>query len=109
MAGFEQAVLKAEREKEFAELKNAIGHAFAADQVESLLKRIARKKVRVRDWDSLLARGVFDQEQSGVRAQSLYESLAVSDQAQIREFYLFQVEEVSPGLRARFHRLYQYY
>ena len=109
MASFEQAVLKVGSEKEFAELKNAIGRAFAADRVESLLKRMAREKLRVRDWDSLLARGVFDQGESGVRAQSLYEALAVSDQAQIREFYLFQVEEVSPKLRARFHRLYQYY
>ena len=109
MASFEQAVLKVEREKEFGELKNAIGRAFAADQVERLLKRIAREEVRIRDWDSLLARGVFDQGEWGVRAQSLYRSLAVSDQAQIREFYLFQVEEVSAKLRARFHRLYQYY
>jgi len=109
VASFEQAVLKVERQKEFAELKSAIGRAFAADQVESVLKRIAREKVPVRDWDALLAGGVFDQEESGVRAQSLYESLAVSDQAQIREFYLFQVEEVSPKLRERFHRLYQYY
>jgi hypothetical protein len=109
VASFEQAVLKVEREREFAELKNAIGRAFAADKVESLLKRLAREKVRVRDWDSVLARGVLEKGESGVRAQSLYESLAVADQAQIREFYLFQVEEVSPKLRARFHRLYQYY
>jgi hypothetical protein len=111
VASFEQAVLKVEREREFTELKNAISRAFAADRVEKLLKRLAREKVRVRDWDSVLARGVLDKGdgEAGVRAQSLYDSLAVSDQAQIREFYLFRVEEVSPRLRARFHRLYQYY
>jgi hypothetical protein len=109
VASFEQAVLKVEREREFAELKNAIGRAFAADQVEKLLKRLAREKVRIRDWDSVLARGVLDEGGPEVRARSLYDLLPVSDQAQIREFYLFQLEEVSPKLRARFHRLYQYY
>ena len=109
MASFEQAVLKVEREREFSELKNVIGRAFAADQAESLLKRLAREKVRVRDWDSVLVRGVLDNGNSAVPARQLYASLALSDQAQIREFYLFQVEEVSPKLRARFHQLYQYY
>ena len=41
-------------------------------------------------------------------ARSLYESLPVSDQAQLREFYLSKIEEVEPALRARFHKVYQY-
>jgi len=109
VASFEQAVLKVENEKEFAELKNAIGCAFRAEKVEKLLRRMARQKLRVRDWDAVLAKGILDDGESGARPQSLYESLSVSDQAQIREFYLFRVEEVHPELRARFHKLYQYY
>jgi len=109
VASFEQAVLKVEKDKEFAELKTAIGWAFAPDQVEKLLKRMAKQRLRVRDWDSVLARGIFDGGKSAARTQSLYESLPVSDQAQIREFYLFRVEEVNPKLRERFHKLYQYY
>jgi hypothetical protein len=107
VASFEQAVLKVEKEREFAELKNAIGRAFASDQVEGLLKRLARRKVRIRNWGSVLAKGAFDEVEPG--AKRLYESLPVSDQAQIREFYLFRVEEVAAKLRERFHRLYQYY
>jgi len=107
VASFEQAVLRVEKEREFEELKNAIGRAFASDQVEGLLKRLARRKVRIRNWDSVLAKGAFDPVKPD--AKSLYESLPVSDQAQIREFYLFRLEEVSPKLRERFHRLYQYY
>ena len=109
MASFEQAVLKVEREKEFAELRTAIGCAFAPEKVKKLLKRMARQRLRVRDWDAVLAAGVLDEGQSRASSQSLYELLPVSDQAQIREFYLFRVEEVSPKLRARFHKLYQYY
>jgi hypothetical protein len=109
VASFEQAVLKVAREKEFAELRTAIGSAFGPEKVEKLLKRMARQRLRVRDWDSVLARGVLDEGQSKASSLSLYESLPLSDQAQIREFYLFRVEEVSPKLRARFHKLYQYY
>jgi len=39
----------------------------------------------------------------------LYEALPLSDQAQIREFYLSKVEEVDAALRTKFHKLYQYY
>jgi hypothetical protein len=109
VASFEQAVLKVANEKEFAELRTAIGCAFGPEKVEKLLKRMARQRLRVRDWDSVLARGVLDEGQSKASSLSLYESLPLSDQAQIREFYLFRVEEVSPKLRARFHKLYQYY
>ena len=42
-------------------------------------------------------------------AQTLYRALTVSDQAQIREFYLTRVEEVDPGLRRKFQQLYRYY
>ncbi len=42
-------------------------------------------------------------------AQKLYQALTVSDQAQMREFYLSRVEEVEPGLRTKFQQLYRYY
>jgi len=42
-------------------------------------------------------------------ARSLYESLTVPDQGQIRELYLLKIEEVDPALRARFSKLYRYY
>jgi hypothetical protein len=34
--------------------------------------------------------------------------LPVSDQGQMREFYLSKIEEVEPALRVKFHKLYQY-
>ena len=39
----------------------------------------------------------------------LYESLPVSDQAQMREFYLSKLETVDQALRHKFKKLYQYY
>jgi hypothetical protein len=39
----------------------------------------------------------------------LYAALPVSDQAQMKEFYLSRVEEVDSALRTKFQKLYQYY
>jgi len=108
--GFEQATIGVEREKEFEGLKSAIERAFNPEQVEAFLKRLQRGNVRVRDWESVL--GVLEKvngPQSGETLRSLYTKLTVSDQAQIREFYLFRVEEVDPNLRTKFHKIYQYY
>jgi len=39
----------------------------------------------------------------------LYQALPLSDQAQMREFYLSQLETVDIALRHKFKKLYQYY
>jgi hypothetical protein len=110
---FEQATIKVEKEAEFAELKAAVVRAFAPEAVERFLKKMRSESLRVRDFGGVLAKGVLDRDEvlrkSGKTAQSLYESLTLSDQAQMREFYLSKLEEVSPVLRAKFSKLYQYY
>ena len=108
MAGFEQAAIKVEKEQEFQELKGAIECAFSAGKAEQFLKRLRGLSVRVRDFDAVLASGALDQN-GGKTAKDLYSALTVSDQAQMREFYLFRIEDVDPKLRAKFHKLYQYY
>jgi hypothetical protein len=108
---FEQSVIKVENEREFGDLKAAIEKAFAADRVTKYLKELESRKIRVRNLDAIFAAGAIDRvagDKSGT-ARSLYGSLPVSDQAQIREFYLSKLEEIDPAVRAKFHRLYQYY
>ena len=112
--GFEQALIKVEKEKEFEELKGAISRAFAPENAAKYLKRVASAGLRIRDFDLVLAKGVLEQVDgtlagSGQSAKGLYLALALSDQAQMKEFYLSKVEEVVRVLRARFHKLYQYY
>jgi hypothetical protein len=114
MMGFEKALIKVEHEKEFEELKGAITRVLSPQKMEKFLKRIQGGGMRIRDWDAVLSKGVIDREddalaKSGNTAQRLYKALSVSDQAQTREFYLSQIEEVDPALRTRFHKLYQYY
>jgi hypothetical protein len=111
--GFEQAGLKVEKEQEFAELKSAIGRALSPDVAPKFLKRVERAGLRIRDFDSVLAKGVLEQVdqalKSGQSAKQLYAALALPDQAQMKEFYLSRIEEVASEVRTRFHKLYQYY
>ena len=108
---FEQAAIKVESEREFGDLKVAIERAFSSELVAKYLKTLERRNIRVRDLDAVFAANVIDRAVGGETgtARALYGSLPVSDQAQAREFYLSKVEEVDPALRAKFHRLYQYY
>ena len=108
---FEQATIKVEKEREFEALKSAINRAFAPETVEKYLKQLASAKLRVRDLDGVLAKRVLERTLagSGERAQELYSALTLTDQAQMKEFYLSRIEEVSPELRTKFHKLYQYY
>ena len=112
--GFEQAAIKVEREQEFRELKSAIERVFQPETVERFLKQAQALNVRVRDWEKLAAYGVLERvdevlAKSGKTSQGFYSALSLSDQAQIREFYLSKVEEVDSALRTKYQKLYRYY
>ncbi len=108
---FEQAAIKVEKAQEFARLQAAIEHAFLPEKAEQFLKQLDRKGIRVRDFDAVLARRLLEAVvgEAGLNAQGLYQSLPVSDQAQMREFYLSKLEGVDVALRHKFKKLYQYY
>ena len=113
MQQFEQAAIKVQQENEFQDLKAAVDVAFRPDQIQRFLRSLARRRVRIRDFDAVVERGILEKLDRALRASGtakiLYGRLALSDQAQIKEFYLCKVEEVGPELRAKFHKLYQYY
>jgi hypothetical protein len=107
---FEQAAIKVEKAQEFARLQAAVEQAFLPENAERFLKQLGRKGIRVRDFDAILAQQVLESVgESGLNAHQLYGSLPVSDQAQIREFYLSKLETVDQVLRHKFRKLYQYY
>jgi hypothetical protein len=114
VAGFEQAPVKVEREKEFEELKGAIRRALAPETVEQFLERMRSSGLRIRDLEGVLAKRVLEKldktwAKSAASGHDLYQSLPASDQGQMREFYLSQVEEIKPELRTKFQKLYRYY
>jgi hypothetical protein len=107
---FEQAAIKVQKEQEYSGLQAAVEQAFRAQNVARFLKQLDRKGIRIRDFDAVLAKRVLEGfAAAGLNAQRLYELLALSDQALIREFYLSKLEAVDIALRHKFKRLYQYY
>ena len=108
--GFEQAAIKVEKAEEFARLQAAVEQAFLPEKTERFLKQMDRKGIRIRNFDGVLTERVLEGfAEAGLNAQQLYQSLPLSDQAQMRELYLSKLEGVDIALRHKFKKLYQYY
>ncbi|HEY6487925.1 MAG: hypothetical protein WCC26_04935 [Terracidiphilus sp.] len=101
---FEQAAIAVQDEKGYAKLHSLFDAAFDVRDVEVLLSRVKRARLRIRDYESVLKRGLL-----GEDAPVLYAALPVSDQALTRERYLRLVERVPEGLRQRYLKAYAYY
>ena len=108
--GFEQATIKVVKQREFEELKAAIEQVFSGDRVAKYLKALDGRRIQVRDLEAALAANALDQSGGSKpgTAAALYGLLPVSDQGQIREFYLSKIEEVGPALRMKFRKVYEY-
>ncbi|HZQ91607.1 MAG TPA: hypothetical protein VFA60_07450 [Terriglobales bacterium] len=109
---FVQAQIKIERPQEFEQLRGAVERVFAS-RAGQFLGELRSRGLRVREWEKLLAARVLEALDpalaSGQSAQALYAALTVSDQAQMREFYLTRLEQVEPKLREKFARLFETY
>ena len=112
---FEQAAIKIEKQQEYGKLQNLVEQVFESQRAERFLKQLDRKDVRVRDFDGVLAARALEEvageakPDSKLSAWQLYQALPLSDQAQMREFYLSKLETVDTALRQKFRKLYQYY
>jgi hypothetical protein len=110
--GFEQATIKVQKQEEFGKLQAAIEQTFLPENVERYFKLLDRRGIRVRDFDAVLAARALEGAAKGrpdASAWQLYQALPLTDQAQMREFYLSKLETVDTALRHRFKKLYQYY
>jgi hypothetical protein len=111
---FEKAAIPIEMPEEFAELQGAIERVFRPESTRKFLMRIAGRSLRIRDFDGVLAQQCIEHVDSGLQksgktAKSIYDTLPLSDQAQMREFYLSKLEQVDKETRYKFKKLYQYY
>ena len=101
---FEQAVIPIQDEKTFTEVRQALDDAFAPTRVPAFLGKVAGARLRVRQFEAVLARGFL-----GAQTQKSYAALGDADRGQIREQYLRRVEQVAPDVRQKFFRLYAGY
>jgi len=101
---FEQTAIAVRDEQGYQKLHALIDAAFDARDVEVFLNRVTKSKLRIRDYETILDRGLL-----GKEAVALYQALPVSDQALTRERYLRLVEAVPVELRQRYFKVYAYY
>jgi hypothetical protein len=101
---FEQAVFAVQNQQGFEQLSSRIEAAFAANRADLFLASVAGKKLRVRQFEQILDKGLL-----GNDSPELYKALPTSDQALIREKYLARIEKVPVELRQRFLKIYAYY
>ena len=101
---YEQAVIPVADQQAFDAVKSAIDTSFSSAKVSDFLKSLDRSKLRVRDFEVILASGKL-----GPATQAEYQKLGNGDQGQIRELYLSHLEKVDPELRKKFLKIYAYY
>ncbi|HEX5430853.1 MAG TPA: hypothetical protein VFW83_02725 [Bryobacteraceae bacterium] len=101
---FEQAAIAVRDEKDYAQLHAFVDAVFDARQVDAFLNRVIKARLRVRDFEGILKRGLL-----GKQAIALYAALPVSDQGLTRERYLRLVEQVPAEVRQRHYKAYAYY
>jgi hypothetical protein len=101
---FEKPVLGVEDGPSYDGVRSAIHAALAPSAAGRFLKKIEGQRMRVRDFETVLAKGLLGQE-----AIAAYGRLGDLDRGQIRELYLESVEHVAPELRAKYLKAYAYY
>ena len=106
--GFEQAAIPIEKKREFEQLREAIDRVFTPPVVEKFLGGLKSKGINVRQFDRVLAEKLIDNNDRQVgSARQLYEELTVTDQGQLREFYLERLEKIPSELRQKFSSIYR--
>jgi hypothetical protein len=101
---YEQPALPIIDPQAFGLVHAAIEKAYSAANVDNFLRSLERGKVRIRQFEQVLKKGLL-----GSSMAASYSQLQNGDQGQIREFYLASLERVTPELRQKFFKLYAYY
>ena len=104
IGNFEQPIMPIVDPSSYAAVRSAIEGSFASGRVADFLKTLARQGMRIRDFESVLRKGLL-----GRPTQEEYAKLGNGDQGQIRELYLASLERVPAELRQKFFKLYAYY
>jgi hypothetical protein len=111
---FQQAPIPVQKTEDFEQFKSALERIFGAAAVEKFYSRLGGKNIGVREFEKIVNSGVMEMvdsslARSGKTAKELYESLALSDQALMREYYLEKIEQVDPTVRHKYRKVYRYY
>ncbi len=111
---FQQAQIPVQKTEDFEHLKAAVERVFGSTALGELYRRLESKDMRAREFEKIVSSGLLELvdstlARSGRTAKERFESLTVSDQALIREYYLERIEQVDPKVRQKFNKVYRYY
>jgi hypothetical protein len=111
---YQQAQIAVTKTEDFEQLKSALERIFSSPAVEKFYSKLQSRTVYVREFEKVLDQGILESvdsalAKSGKPAKALYESLTVSDQALMREFYLERIEKVDTKVRQKYQKVYRYY
>jgi hypothetical protein len=101
---FEKPVLEVQDSASYDVVRSAIQSALSSIAAARFLKQLQARHLRVRDFETVLAKGLLGQE-----AVAAYGRMGDLDRGQIRELYLESIEHVAPELRAKHLKVYAYY
>src|SRR5215469_11269753 len=101
---YQQAQIAVTKTEEFERLKSALERVLGSAAVEKFYGKLQGHAVNVREFEKIAGLGVLEEVDSvlagsGKTAKQLYESLTLSDQALMREFYLERIEKVDVKVR----------
>ena len=111
---YQQAQIPVAKTEDFEQLKAAIDRVFNSTALEKFYRKLQSQNVRGREFEKLVDLKLLEEVDPalagcGKSAKQLYESLALSDQALMREFYLERIEKVDPKIRLKYQKVYRYY
>jgi hypothetical protein len=111
---YQQAQIAVSKTEEFEQLKSALERILSPGAVEKYYRKLQSRTVYVREFEKVIGSGILEEldgalAKSGRTARQLYESLALADQALMREFYLERIEKVDVKVREKYRKVYRYY
>jgi hypothetical protein len=111
---YQQAQIAVAKTEEFEQLKSALERILDPAAVEKFYRKLQSRSTNVRELEKIVGAGILEAldsalAKSGKTARQLYESLALSDQALMREFYLERIEKVDMKVREKYRKVYRYY
>jgi hypothetical protein len=111
---YEQAQIPVQKAEAFEQLRAALERIFSSAALEKLYRRMESKGVGAREFEKIVGLGLLEGADAtlagcGATANQIYQSLTVSDQALMREFYLERLEKVDPKVRLKYQKVYRYY
>lgn len=111
---YQQAQIPVQKAEAFEQLRAALERIFSSAALEKLYRRMESKGVGAREFEKIVRMGLLDEADAALAgsvktANQIYQSLPVSDQALMREFYLERLEKVDAKIRLKYRKVYGYY